>query len=227
LNAAAGIYTKTTLKEVDGVVTEITVANQLATTAETKYVKGSVDPKFEITTDGLLRGIDASNLKDYIDDVAAKIKDEVSSIDSSKSDADAANFISIHEEQENGEITVFTVDSSYGAYAYTAGTHEFGTATNGIAKVADTQTFVQNVIESLDLANDAVNAIAVDSSNFIQTTISETDGIVKNESVEVTYADVTGAPGDVTVNSNGIVKGDVLESVIENVLTWTILPNNP
>lgn len=223
LNAASGIYTKTTLKEVDGVVTEITVANQIAVTSETDYVKGSVDPNFEVTTNGLLTGTDASNLKKYIDDVAEKIKDEVSSIDSSKSDADGANFISIHEEQEDGEITVFTVDSSYGAYNYTAGTHTFGTATDGLAKVADTQTFVQTVVESLDLANDVADASASDASNFVKTTISETDGIVKNESVKVTYAAVTAAPGSITVNTNGIVKGDVLKNSIESALTWTVL----
>ena len=224
LNAAGGIFTKTTLKEVDGVVTEITVANQIAVTAETEYVKDVTDPDFEVTTNGLLTGTDAENLKKYVDDIAAQLRDETGAIDSSKSDADSANFISIHEEQEDGEITVFTVDSSYGVYNYTAGTHTFGTPTNGLAKVADTQTFVQNVVESLDLLASASDASASDASNFVKTTISETDGIVKNESVEVTYATVTAAPGDITVTQNGIVKGDVLADAIEGALTWTVLP---
>ena len=170
-----------------------------------------------------MNGDAATKLKTYVDDVAAQLRDEAGAVDSSMSDADGANFISIHEEQEDGEITVFSIDSSYGVYDYTAGTHTFGTPTDGLAKVADTQTFVQSVVESLDLANNVADASAIDSSNFVKTTISETDGIVKNESVEVTYATITSAPGAITVNQNGIVKGDVLESAIEGALTWTVL----
>ena len=75
------------------------------------------------------------------------------------------------------------------------------------------------IINNLDYA--ATNA--TDASSFVTTTISETDGIVKNDAVEVTYATVTATPGTVTVGTNGIVKGDVLEAAIEGALTWTVL----
>lgn len=224
LDAANGIYVRGTLTEADGVVTSIGLTSKIADTSITRYNKaGDIDPAWELNEDGLLNGDAATKIKTYVDDVAAQLRDEAGAVDSSKSDADSANFISIHEEQEDGEITVFTVDSSYGTYVYTAGTHTFGTPTDGLAKVADTQTFVQNVIESLDLVATASDASAADASNFVKTTISETDGIVKNESVEVTYATVTAAPGDITVSQNGIVKGDVLEAAIEGALTWTVL----
>ena len=224
LDPTNGIYVRGTLTEADGVVTGIGLTSKIADTSITRYSKaGGIDPAWELNEDGLLNGDAATKLKTYVDDVAAQLRDETGAIDSSKSDADSANFISIHEEQEDGEITVFTVDSSYGVYDYTAGTHTFGTPTDGLAKVADTQTFVQNVVESLDLVSTAANASANDASNFVKTTISETDGIVKNESVEVTYATITAAPGDITVTQNGIVKGDVLEAAIEGALTWTVL----
>lgn len=224
LDAANGIYVRGTLTEADGVVTTIGLTSKIADTSITRYNKaGGINPAWELNEDGLLNGDAATKLKNYVDDVAAQLRDEAGAVDTSLSDADGANFISIHEEQENGAITKFTVDSSYGVYDYTAGTHTFGTPTDGIAKVADTQTFVQTVVESLDLANNVADASAIDASSFVKTTISETNGIVKNESVEVTYAAVTAAPGSITVNTNGIVKGDVLKNSIESALTWTVL----
>ena len=225
LNPTNGIYTRGTLTEVDGVVTAISVENQIAVTNVTDYDPDtSTAPTFSVTTDGLLTNADATKLAHYVDEVADMIKAQsIESLDASISDTDAPNFISTHIEQKDGKIIVSTVDSSYGAYSYNAETHAFGTATNGLAKVADTQTFVQNVIESLDLVSTAANASANDASNFVKTTISETDGIVKNESVEVTYATVTATPGDITVTQNGIVKGDVLEAAIEGALKWTVL----
>ena len=200
LDAAEGIYVRGTLAEENGVVTSIGLTSLIANTSITRYDKaGDIDPAWTLN-----------------DDVAAQLRDEAGAVDSSKSDADSANFISIHEEQENGEIKVFTVDSSYGAYNYTAGTHTFGTVTDGLAKVADTQTFVQNVVESLDLANDVADASAADAAGFVKTTISETNGIVKNERVDVSY-------GNYSTHENGIATTADTSAFVQSLLTWTIL----
>ncbi len=224
LDAQNGIYVRGTLSEANGIVTGITAATLIADTSITRYNKaGSINPAWELNSDGLLNGDAATKLKNYVDDVAAQLRDEAGAVDSSKSDADGANFISIHEEQVDGEITVFTVDSSYGAYGTVTrdaqNVASAAAATDGIAKVADTQTWVMGIVNGLDKAADAKS----DASNFITTTISETDGIVSNDSVAVTYAEVTAAPGAITVSHNGIVKGDVLEAAIEGALTWTVL----
>lgn len=199
--------------------------NGLLSGAQISYVKAQTTfttatdkdhPATLTSTDGLLSGA-------AIADIVSYVNAKTGALDSSVTDTDAAGFVTVYIEQQDGALKSDEVTVNYGSYNYTAGTHTFDTATDGIAKVADTQTFVQDVIESLDLASNVSDASAIDASNFVKTTISETDGIVKNESVEVTYATVTAAPGDITVSQNGIVKGDVLEAAIEGALKWTVL----
>ena len=229
------VYVKVTGEFVDGKFKStdgLTVATQIASTTKTDYVPASgetpaTDPSLVIATGGLVTDKDVTKLIGYINDKVEQLQDEEDDIfehiDSTVGDADAANFVSIEVVQVDASLNSATVDVSYGAYSYTAGTHEFGTATNGIAKVSDTQTFVQNVVESLDLLADAQDASAVDSSNFIKTTISQTDGIVKNESVEVTYTNVSASASGVTVTADGIAKGSDIKNVIEHVLVWEVL----
>ena len=92
--------------------------------------------------------------------------------------------------------------------------------TNGIATTSATKTYVDTEIQSLDLANDAADASAVDGAGFVKTVISETDGIVKNESVTVTY-------GDYSTHANGIAKtadtSVFVEKQITAALTWQVL----
>lgn len=219
LNAANGIYVRGTLTEENGVVSAIDASALIADTSITRYNKAqSINPAWELNSDGLLNGDAATKLKNYIDDVAAQIKDEAGAVDTSLSDADTPNFISIHEEQEDGEITVFTINSSYGAYDYTAATHTFGTATNGLAKVADTQTFVQTVVESLD-----ASVADKDSKEFVEIKIEETDGRLSSADVAVTYGAFTVTPGNVTASTQGVADASAVAAAVNGALVWTVL----
>lgn len=226
LDAANGIYVRGTLTEADGVVTAIGLTTQIGTTAATRYVKEDttqeiigVDPKFTISTAGLATTTDVSNLSNYINDKVQKLSDElnagVESLDASIHVTDG-NFISVGFKQENGLAKDEWINTSYGTYDYTAATHTFGTPTNGIAKVVDTQTLVQNVVESLDLTTDSADSSAADTKNYIKSIITETDGIVKNESLTTTY-------GNYSTYTAGVATVEDTSAFVQACLTWTIL----
>ena len=67
------------------------------------------------------------------------------------------------------------------------------------------------------MANDVADASAHDSKNYVKTIISETDGIVKNEAVNVTY-------GDYSTQTPGIATVEDTSAFVQAALTWQILP---
>ena len=232
LNAENSVYVRGTLTETDGKVTTIGLETQIASTTKIAYEPASgetpaIDPAISVTTNGLATDKDITNLIGYIDDKVRQLQDEEDAIfdhiDSTVGDADASNFVSIEVVQVDASLNRATVDVSYGTYNYVAGTHTFDTVTDGIAQVGATQQFVQNVIESLDLLSTATDAVARDSSAYVTTTISQTNGIVKNESVAVVYADIDASYGSVTVTTDGIATGADIATAIGNCLRWEIL----
>ena len=179
LNGSIGI----TLVEADGKVTSIGIT---ATEAETTFTDAAGNtPASLVSTSGILTG-------SAIEDIVAYVDAKSSAVDSSLTSNDTPNYVSIHEEQVDGEIKVFTVNTSYGDYDKTS-------QVNGLATTGATKAYIDSEIQALDLANDVTDASAVDGAGFVKTVISETDGIVKNESVTVTY-------GDYGTHANGIAK---------------------
>ena len=232
LNAENSVYVRGTLTETDGIVTTISLETQIASTTKIAYEPASgetaaIDPSLYIVTGGLATSNDVTKLIGYIDDKVKQLQDEEDTvfnhIDSTVGDADDDNFVSIEVVQVDASLNSATVDVSYGTYNYVAGTHTFDTVTDGIAQVGATQQFVQNVVESLDLLSTATDAVAKDSSAYVTTTISQTNGIVKNESVAVVYANIDASYGSVTVTKNGIATGADIATAIGNCLRWEIL----
>lgn len=200
LNGSIGI----TLSETDGKVTAIDIT---ATEAKTTFTPASDSIQASLeSTSGILTG-------SAIEDIVAYVDAKSSAIDSSLTSNDTPNYVSIHEEQVDGKITVFTVNTSYGNY-------DKDSQVNGLATTVATKTYIDSEIQSLDLANNVKDASAVDGAGFVKTVISETDGIVKNESVTVTY-------GDYSTHANGIAKtADTSVFVGEQItaaLTWQVL----
>ena len=59
--------------------------------------------------------------------------------------------------------------------------------TNGsVAKAkADAQSYADDKVNALDLASNNANAVATDASGYVTTTLSQTNGLIRNESVTV------------------------------------------
>ena len=192
-----------TLSETDGKVTAIGVT---ATKAETTFTPASENTQASLeSTSGILTG-------SAIEDIVAYVDAKSGALDSSVTGKDTKEFVIVNTVQTDGALSAENVTVVYGDYN--------DPQTDGLATTSATKTYVDTEIQSLDLANDAADASAVDGAGFVKTVISETDGIVKNESVTVTY-------GDYNAHTNGIAKtADTSVFVGEQItaaLTWQVL----
>ncbi len=187
-----------TLAETDGKVTSIDIT---ATKAQTTFDNTNVTLT---STDGILTGAAIEDIVDYVNAKSG-------TLDSSVTDTDDGGFVTVKVEQEKGTLSKDTVTVVYGDYS--------NPQTDGIATTSATKTYVDTEI------SDAINALDTsvndsDASNFVSVKVVEENGLLTSDEVTVKYADVTAAPGTITVNTNGIVKGDVLETAIEKAITW-------
>ena len=199
LNGSIGI----TLKEENGKVTAIDIT---ATEAETTFTPASEHIQASLeSTSGILTG-------SAIEDIVAYVNAKSSDLDSSVTGKDTKEFVIVNTVQTDGALSAENVTVVYGDYN--------DPQIDGIATTSATKTYVDTKIQSLDLANDVADASAVDGAGFVKTVISETDGIVKNESVTVTY-------GDYSTHANGIAKtadtSVFVEKQITAALTWQVL----
>ena len=198
-----------TLVETEGKVTSIGVT---ATEADTTFTAATdaEHPATLTSTSGLLTGA-------AIADIVSYVNAKSGALDSSVTGQDSPNgFVKVNTVQTDGALSAENVTVVYGDYAEPQN--------NGIATTSTTKTYVDaeisNAINALDLAATVADASAADAAGFVKTTISETNGIVKNESVEVTY-------GNYSTHTNGIAKtadtSVFVEEQIAAALTWTVL----
>lgn len=198
------------LTEVDGKVTNIGIEHSNATVT---FTAKSGDTPASLTGSGsFVQGTDIEAIKNYVDAVAEAGFD---GLDSEVEKKDASNFIGYKVGIVDGKL----VDGSCNLTAV-FGDYDKTTQTDGIATTAATKNYIDTEIQSLDLLATVANASAIDAAGFVKTTISETDGIVKNESVEVTY-------GNYGTQTNGIAKtadtSIFVEQQITAALTWQVL----
>ena len=198
------------LEETDGVVTTVGVEH---TNATVTFTPKADDTPASLTGSGsFVMGSDIAAIRDYVDAVAAAGFD---GLDSQIVESDASTFITVTTGIVNGKLldASSSVSVVYGDYDKTS-------QVNGIATTGATKTYVDTEIDAainaLDLANDVANASAADAAGFVKTTISETDGIVKNERVDVTY-------GNYSTHENGIATTADTSAFVQSLLTWTIL----
>jgi len=87
--------------------------------------------------------------------------------------------------------------------------------TNGsVAKAkADAQSYADDKVNALDLASNNANAVATDASGYVTTTLSQTNGLIRNESVTVVYG--TFASGAQVVANNGIATVEGVKAYID------------
>lgn len=199
-----------TVTQADGLITGVDLK---ATEATVTFDNTSATPSLT-STSGLVTGAAITAIRDYVDAKSG-------ALDSSVTGKDVNEFVTVNTVQTDGALSAENVTVVYGDYDKTS-------QVNGIATTGATKTYVDTEIDAainaLDLANDVADASAVDAAGFVKTTISETNGIVKNESVAVTY-------GNYGTHTNGIAKTadtsvfveEYVEQEITTALTWNVI----
>ena len=193
-----------TLKETDGKVTEIGVE---ATKAAVTFDNTGATPTLTANS-GLLAGDAIAPIKNYVDAVAKK---SFEGLDSQIVESDSSSLITVTTGIVDGKL----LDAS-SSVAVIYGDYNKASQTDGIATTGATKTYVDSEIQALDLAKDVADASAHDDKNYVKTIISETDGIVKNEAVNVTY-------GNYSTHTAGIATVEDTSNFVQSMLTWTVL----
>lgn len=200
-----GVNVSVGVTEVDGVITDVSVKETYATVT---YVPANptneTDAQWSITTPtGLVTGDDIATLKSYVDDQLGGADADVTVTE------DITEYVAVTIAERNGVLSADDSSLSVTYAVYDNTTH--AATTHGIA----TDAYVTAAIQDLDLASTAANASAHDASSLVTVTISETDGIVKMESVAVTVHEVASAQDD----SDGLATA----KAVKDALTWTVI----
>lgn len=212
-----GANVHVTISETDGIVSVDSVSEDYATVTRTAHSDTAnaaiaiTDPT-KLATGAHLQDVVTYGEEKLAEEVA-KINNTVDNLNAEATSTDGTNVV-VKVTESKGKITAVNVTDSYATVTRTA--KDAGTpaisVTNGekLATGSDIEKAVRYAedivkveeearvaaINGLDLEKTANNAKAQDSKGYVKTTISETDGIVKNEGVDVTYGSFKNGEAD-------------------------------
>ena len=204
-----GTNVHVTISETDGIVSIDSVSEDYATVTRTAHSDTAnaaiaiTDPT-KLATGAHLQDVVTYGEEKLAEEVA-KINSTVDNLNADVTSTDGTNVV-VKVTESKGKITAVNVTDSYAIVTRTekaTGTAPAISVTNGkkLATGSDVEKAVKYAedivkveeearvaaINGLDLNKTADNAKAQDAKGYVKTTISETDGIVKNEGVDVTY----------------------------------------
>ena len=203
-----GTNVHVTVSETNGIVSVDSVSEDYTTVTRTAHSDTAnaaiaiTDPT-KLATGAHLQDVVTYSEEKLAEEVA-KINSTVDNLNADVTSDDGTNIV-VKVTESKGKITAVNVTDSYATVTRTA--KETGTpaitVANGekLATGSDVEKAVKYAedivkveeearvaaINGLDLEKTADNAKAQDAKGYVKTTISETDGIVKNEGVDVTY----------------------------------------
>lgn len=212
-----GANVHVTISETDGIVSVDSVSEDYTTVTRTAHSDTAnaaiaiTDPT-KLATGAHLQDVVTYGEEKLAEEVA-KINNTVDNLNAEATSTDGTNVV-VKVTESKGKITAVNVTDSYATVTRTA--KDAGTpaisVTNGekLATGSDIEKAVRYAedivkveeearvaaINGLDLEKTANNAKAQDSKGYVKTTISETDGIVKNEGVDVTYGSFKNGEAD-------------------------------
>lgn len=168
------------------------------------------------TSTGAVTGADVATIKGYVDD---KIADVTGAQDSAVTVLDASSFITTTITMVDGALNQDQSSLSYKKAVYA---NDSNTVTsNGLVDGQLALDMINDRIADLDLPKTAADASVSDDNEFVTLTISETDGIVKLESLSIEHG-TFGSYGGVN-QVDGIAKVSAVQTYVDNALTWTVI----
>ena len=171
----------------------------------------------DIEIDGSIGDLKAKDIE--IDSSITGIKDAIAAMDASIQAETANHDISIYLAETDGVVTTVGVEHTAATVTYTpadgatpANLEGSGSFVMG-SDIAAIKNYVDAVSGSLDSS-------VTDTDNFVTVKTTQTNGALSAQDVTVVTADISAGPGAIDVRNNGIVTGAILETAIENAITW-------
>ena len=137
--------------------------------------------------------------KEVADKVGQYVEARITELDSTATSTDGTH-VTVKVTEEDGKVTAVNVtESDIASAALLGGKTDDKTKDTAFGRIAKEANDRATAISNLGLEATDTNAKAQDSKGYVKTVISETSGVVKNESVSVTYGSISnGTPGIAT-----------------------------
>lgn len=165
---------------------------------------------------------------DRLDTSVSAIETAIAGMDADLSVNTLDGSIGITLSETDGKVTAIGVTATKATVTFdNTGDEPSLTSTSGLL-AGDAITPIKNYIDTIaEQGFDGLDSQIVesDTSSYVTVTTGIVDGKLLDASsaVAVQYADLTVAPGAVTVNTHGIATGADVKSAVEGALTWTVL----
>lgn len=137
--------------------------------------------------------------KEVADKVGQYVEARITELDSTSTSTDGTH-VTVKVTEEDGKVTAVNVtESDIASAALLGGKTDDKTKDTAFGRIAKEADDRATAISNLGLEATDTNAKAQDSKGYVKTVISETSGVIKNESVSVTYGSISdGTPGIAT-----------------------------
>ena len=215
IDSTGTTFVEVGVAEVDGKVTNVKVTEHIGSlTGTASAISG---------TTGLIDGASAATaISTYVE---GRLDASIQALDASITAETTGHDISIYLEEVDGKVTTVGVE-------HTAATVTFTAAASGQpANLEGSGSFVMasdiNAIKNyVDAVAGALDSSVEDTDNgkgYVYVKTVQENGALSEQIVNVTYGEITAAPGAITIDNNGIIDSSVLKEAVEGALTWTIL----
>ena len=152
--------------------------------------------------------VDGKEIADKVGSfIEARIEEEIDKLGATESNSNS-DHVTVEITQTKGIVTeVKVTESDIASAALLGEASDNDTKETAFGKIAKEKKDREDTIKNLKVEATDTNAVAKDNKEYIKTTISQTNGIIKNEKVEVTY-------GSFADEEDGIA---TVEEVKENI----------
>ena len=128
--------------------------------------------------------------KEVADKVEQYVEARITELDSTATSTDGTH-VTVKVTEEDGKVTAVNItESDIASAALLGGKTDDKTKDTAFGRIAKEANDRATAISNLGLEATDTNAKAQDSKGYVKTVISETSGVIKNESVSVTYGSV-------------------------------------
>lgn len=128
--------------------------------------------------------------KEVADKVGQYVEARITELDSTSTSTDGTH-VTVKVTEEDGKVTAVNVtESDIASAALLGGKTDDKTKDTAFGRIAKEANDRATAISNLGLSATDTNAKAQDKKGYVKTVISETSGVIKNESVSVTYGSV-------------------------------------
>ena len=215
IDSTGTTFVEVGVAEVDGKITNVKVTEHIGSLSGTASAISG--------TAGLIDGAAAATaISTYVE---GRLDASIQALDASITADTTSHDISIYLEEVDGKVTTVGVEHTAATVTYTpaASGQPANLEGSGSFVMAGDINAIKNYVDAVAGALDSSVEDTDNGKGYVYVKTVQENGGLSEQIVNVTYGEITAAPGAITIDNNGIIDSSVLKEAVEGALTWTIL----